>query len=377
MKPEWKELPRLYNAALQKFLKGGPEADMRPAHVLGERAQTLGLEILDLARIHETAVNSALPEAAGIAKQDPMIGRAGLFFAEAILIIEKTHRGAREADLHMSKIVKTLSERTLEQADSVQKLKTEISRRKAVEKSLRVSELTTKELLEKSRVMEENLRQLSRQLLSAQEEERRKISREMHDVIGQTLTGIGLQLEALKTATAADTKGLQKIITHTQRIVESSVETVHCFARELRPSLLDDLGLIPALESYVKDFAADTGVRVRLHAFASIEQADIAWRTTLYRITQEALKNVARHAKATQVAISIRQVKCGVHMEIKDDGCGFAVEGKGSATPHKRLGMLGMQERIEMIGGTFHVESATGGPTTIRVEIPAKSIQQN
>ena len=376
MKPEWKELPQLYKAALQTYLTAGPSPRKKPAHALGRRARALGLEILDLARIHEKVVEMLVPVDEAASSRDPLIGRAGLFFSEVILIIEKTNRGEREAELHLSKIVQTLSQRTLEQSGSVNLLQQEINLRKGVEESLRVSEQTTKVLLEESVLMQEDLRNLTRQLLSAQEEERRKISRELHDVIAQTLTGIVLHLASLKAVSIADTRVLRKKITSTQRIVEKSVDTVHRFARELRPSVLDDFGLIPALEAFIKGFAADTGIRVSLTVFAGIEQHDINKRTALYRIAQEALTNVARHAKASHAAVCIQQQASGIHMEITDNGCGFAVEGQASVRKHNRLGMLGMRERIEMIGGVFCVDSAPGGPTTIRVEIPAKAFNQ-
>ncbi|MDB6003435.1 MAG: histidine kinase [Prosthecobacter sp.] len=377
MKPKQPELSRLYHAALEKYLEGGPASSMKPAHALGRRALALGLETLELARIHEIAVQALVPLDAPAASSDFLIGQAGLFFAETIVAIEKTHRGAREADLHLSKIVKTLSQRTLEQAVSVKEQKQEISQRKAVEETLRLSQQTTSNLLEKSHQMQEELRHLSRQLLAAQEEERRKISRELHDVIAQTLTGIILQLATLKAASTSSTRVLRQKISSTQRLVAKSVDMVHLFARELRPSVLDDFGLIPALESYVKGFAADTGIRVTLTAFAGIEQTSSSLRTALYRIAQEALTNVARHAKASHAAVTIEDLDGSIRMAVKDDGCGFAVDGQASARKHNRLGMLGMRERIEMIGGVFHVDSAPGGPTTIRVEIPAKSLHQS
>ncbi len=116
-------------------------------------------------------------------------------------------------------------------------------------------------MLEQSDHLQEQLRQLSRQILSAQEEERKEISRELHDVIAQTLTGINVRLAALKKEAAVNTKGLDRNIARTQRLVEKSVDIVHQFARELRPAVLDDLGLIPALHSFMKNFTARTGVR--------------------------------------------------------------------------------------------------------------------
>jgi signal transduction histidine kinase len=301
------------------------------------------------------------------------MGRAGLFFAEAITPIEQTHRGAREANVHLSQIVATLSRRTIELADSVEELKQEVAQRKAVEESLRVSEQTSSQLLERSRKMQEELRHLSRQLLSAQEEERKKISRELHDVIAQTLTGINVRLAALKAESTASTEDLQKKITNTQELVEASVEIVHRFARELRPTLLDDLGLIPALKSFMKTFTEETGVRASLAAFAEVEKVDGDRRTVLYRVAQEALTNVARHAKASRAEVIIQELPGIISMQIKDDGKGFDADGARGSKKTTRLGLLGMRERVEMVGGTFCVDSASGRGTTIRVEIPSTS----
>jgi len=218
--------------------------------------------------------------------------------------------------------------------------------------------------------MQEQLRQLSRQILSAQEEERKEISRELHDVIAQTLTGINVRLSALAKEAAINTKGLDRNIARTQRLVEKSVDIVHQFARELRPAVLDDLGLIPALHSFVKIFSKRTRILVHLKAFAEVEQLPIAKRTVLFRVAQEALTNVARHAQASRVEVSIQKLPDSVCMKIKDDGKSFQVDrvlhGKGS----KRLGLLGMRERLEMVGGHFAVESAEGKGTTVIAQIP-------
>lgn len=366
------ELSRLYHAALQNYLKQSPGSDMEPARELGRYAMTIGLETLDMARIHEIALVSLVLPNYSSSTRNILMGRAGLFFAEAITPIEQTHRGARESNAQLNQIVKALDQRTLELAESVEVLKQEIIRRQAVEESLRASEQTSSELLEKSRRMQSELRELSHQLLTIQEEERMKISRELHDVIAQTLTGINVQLGTLKAESSADSKLLQQKISSTQRLVEKSVDIVHRFACELRPTVLDDLGLIPALKSFMKGFIADTGVRVTLKISAGIEQSNAMIRTVLYRVAQEALTNVARHAKASQAKVSIHCLDGIIRMEITDNGQGFEMDGILGANKSRRLGLLGMRERVEMVGGTFCIESVPGNATTIRVEIPSE-----
>jgi signal transduction histidine kinase len=239
-----------------------------------------------------------------------------------------------------------------------------------VEEALKRSQHHYSQLLEKSDRLQEELRRLSRQILSAQEEERKQISRELHDVIAQTLTGINIRLATLKKQAAVNTKGLDRNIARTQRLVERSVDIVHQFARELRPAVLDDLGLIPALHSFMKNFTARTGVRTHLTAFAKVEQLETARRTVLFRVAQEALTNVARHARASRVEVSIQQLPDCICMRIKDDGKSFPVERVLNGKGGKRLGLLGMRERVEMVGGRFEVQSAPGRGTTITAQIP-------
>jgi signal transduction histidine kinase len=267
-------------------------------------------------------------------------------------------------------MIQRLNQRSVDLTASNRRLQQEIAQRKSVEESLRRSKQHYSQLLEQSRHMQAQLRLLSRQLLLAQEEERKMISRELHDQIAQTLTGINVRLASLKTEALADTKGLQKKITSTQRLVEKSVDIVHRFARELRPTVLDDLGLIPALLAFMKSFTKRTGVRTHLTAFAALEQLNSTRRTVLFRVVQEALTNVARHAQASRVEVSIQKLPGRIRMKIKDDGKSFQVQRVLQAKGNKHLGLLGMRERLEMIGGNFGVESAPGKGTIVQAQIP-------
>jgi signal transduction histidine kinase len=166
-------------------------------------------------------------------------------------------------------------------------------------------------------------------------------------------------------------KSLLVKIQRTQQLVEKAADTVHQFARELRPTVLDDLGLIPALEAHLNCFTSDTGVRAALNVAADIEPLIGNRRTALFRIVQEALTNVARHAKATCVSISLLCLnESTIRMTITDNGQGFFADDAFGARKSKRLGLLGMKERIEMIDGTFCIESAPGQPTMVSVDLP-------
>ncbi|HMJ91430.1 MAG TPA: sensor histidine kinase, partial [Candidatus Acidoferrum sp.] len=312
----------------------------------------------------------AVVSSSSIDTKDGIFRRAGRFFAEAITLIEEKHRTAIEANAHLSRLNQSLRERAAELATANRQLKQEIIQRKAAERALKKSERHYSELLQQSRKMQEQLRLLSHQLLSAQEEERKMISRELHDEIAQTLTGINVQLATLKTEAKLNSTDLENKISRTQGLVEKSVEIVHQFARDLRPSVLDDLGLIPALHSFVRHFAERSGLVIRLKIFAGVEELSGAKRTVLYRVAQEALTNVVRHAHATQVEMNIERLSDAALMRIEDNGKSFAVKRMLSATKNIRLGLLGMRERVEMVGGQFNIQSAPGKGTTIEVQIP-------
>jgi PAS domain S-box-containing protein len=273
------------------------------------------------------------------------------------------------SDITVLKRAEEAQRRSDAMESSNEKLRQEIVRRKLMEKSLRASQRHQGKMLNQSRHMQEQMRHLSRQILLAQEDERKKLSRELHDVIAQTLTGINVRLSALKKAAALNTRGLDRNIARTQRLVEKSVNIVHEFARELRPAVLDDLGLIPALHSFVQLFSKRTHISVHLKVFAEVEQLDATRRTVLFRVAQEALTNVSRHAHASRVDVSIQKLAGGICMKIKDNGKSFQVERMIRSPGRKHLGLLGMRERLEMVGGSFDVESAPGKGTTIIAQI--------
>ena len=246
---------------------------------------------------------------------------------------------------------------------SNKKLKLEIVRRKAVEQALHQSEQLKSLLLEQ-------VRHLSHETLYSQENERKRISRELHDTVVQTLVGINIHLSALTKQSADNPRRFHQNIVRTQRIVEKSVAVVHQFALELRPTMLDDLGLIPALHTFLKDFLSRTGVRARLTAFAAVEKLSIAQRTVLYRVAVEGLNNVASHAQASNVEVSIKKLPGCICLTIKDDGKSFDVKRVLLKNGNGRLGLLGIRERLEMVGGQFTIESSPGHGTTLTARIP-------
>jgi signal transduction histidine kinase len=213
---------------LRKHLKRDPRASLQAARGLGRQAVAIGLETLDVARIHEGAL--ATLEAAS--SKNGIIEQAETFFTEAITPIEKTHRAALKANAHLSELNKTLGRRTMDLAATNRSLKQGIARRKTVEKALQRSEEHSKKLLQESHHLQKHLQQLTHRILSAQEDKRKKISHDLQDEIAQTLLGINVRLLTLKKEAGLNVLGLQKQIANTQRLVDKSVESIKRFARE-------------------------------------------------------------------------------------------------------------------------------------------------
>ncbi len=266
----------------------------------------------------------------------------------------------------------TIRKQAEEMSSQNLKLKKEIVRREKIEEALREQRKEQSVLLKQSRLQQRQLRDFSHRILNVQEEERKKISHELHDVITQTLVGINVHIAVLNQACVANPVMFKRQLSKTQALVKKAVLIVHDFARELRPTALDDLGLIPALQVYMDKFMVDTGIRVSLTASAKIDESKTAVRTALYRIIQGALTNVARHSKASRVKVTIICLEKVIRLTIKDDGQGFQVVGNAGSKKKSRLGLISMKERAEMVGGSLHIESTPGGHTTVRVEIPVK-----
>jgi signal transduction histidine kinase len=230
MKQKLIGLSQRYVAALRTHLRQGPRAipPCGTALALGRQAAALNLETLDVAKIHEGAL-ATLEASRG---KDGFIKRAEIFFTEAITPIEETHRAALKANVRLSKLSQTLGRRTVDLAASHRSLKQDIVQRKTVEQALRKSREHSRKLLKESRRLQKHLQRLTHQLLSAQEDKRKKISRDLHDEIAQTLLGINVRLLTLKKEVAIDAGGLKKEIASTQRLVDKSVKSIKRFARE-------------------------------------------------------------------------------------------------------------------------------------------------
>jgi signal transduction histidine kinase len=366
---------RQYRTALTKRLKAGPRSGGPLADGMGTKALAQGLDALDILRVHDQALSEIIAtDGLSPATRSNAYGQAGKFLADAIRTIESNHRAAINTIGPAASRVRALEK---ELATTKRRLEREAKKRTTAEQSLKLTVKSQAAALTHSQQLHAQLRRLSHRILTAQELERKEISRELHDQIAQLLTGINNHLAALKLEDAVNTRDLAKRIGATQRLVEKSVNVVHRFARDLRPTLLDDLGLIPALQSHLREFTKHSRVPVELSAAPGIEQLSIDRKTVLYRVAQAALCNISQHAKATGASLTLGKSRGAIFMDIHDNGKSFNVERVRFAKRHERLGIIGMRERVEMVGGAFSIESAPGKGTTIRVRIPLRGDLQS
>jgi len=215
--------------------------------------------------------------------------------------------------------------------------------------------------------------QKAMRMLQVQEEERKRISRELHDEVGTALTAVNMNLAVLQRDGAAEAAALlSKKIADIGGLLMGAMATVQTFARELRPTMLDELGFLPALRSYLKEYVERSGLRVHFKG-DDVGNLNAEQKTVLFRVAQESLTNVAKHAHASRVQITLRPVNNGIKMRIKDNGKGFAVDQRPSPEGEKRLGLLGMRERVRQVNGSFAVKSAPGEGATVEVGIPFDS----
>ena len=210
-----------------------------------------------------------------------------------------------------------------------------------------------------------DLQQLSARLVEVQETERRALARELHDEVGQALSALLLAIgNAAATISAKEHPETRSQLLDTRRLAEKTVAVVRDMCLLLRPSMLDDLGLLPALEWQAREVSRTESIRVSVQADSALEGLSDDQKTCVYRIVQEALRNVTRHAKAKHVQVALTENESALHLTVKDDGVGFTPERE------KGIGLLGMEERVKRLDGTFQVLSTPGGGTTIDVDLP-------
>jgi signal transduction histidine kinase len=271
------------------------------------------------------------------------------------LEIEVNERKQAEEALRKAheELEKRVEERTKELSKSNELLKQEITERKL-----------TEEELKKSR---EQLRNLSAHLQFAREDERTKIAREVHDELGQKLTALKMDLSSVSNKLPKDKKLLIEKTKSMSKLIDTTIETVQRITTELRPGLLDDLGLIAAIEWQAEEFQSRTGIECEITIDTGNIFLDRDRSTAIFRIFQEALTNVSRHANATRVEVSLKEEENRLELKVKDNGKGIE---ENQIFDSKSFGLIGIRERVYLLGGEVNISGIKNQGTTIMVNIP-------
>jgi signal transduction histidine kinase len=232
---------------------------------------------------------------------------------------------------------------------------------------LRIVRLEKLAAQQQAKVLEaqNELRKLSQQLVHAQEEERRSLSRELHDQVGQLLTAVRIGISNLEEALGSCSEKVSIQIDQTRRIAEQALRSVRDLAMGLRPAMLDDLGLGAALEWQARQHSRLCGVPVSVNLEGSLEDLTDEQRTCIYRVVQEALTNIARHANATDIHVEVLNRDGMLSIIVRDNGKGFDAK-----QPAKGLGIVGIKERVRQLGGHVSVDSSAGNGTSLVAVIP-------
>jgi signal transduction histidine kinase len=230
---------------------------------------------------------------------------------------------------------------------------------------LRVLERRSAEQRAVAERAEQQMRQLSQQLVATQEEERRKLSRELHDHVGQTLTALRMELGRIERLRMPGNDRIAQAVGEARLLVDEVVRTARDLALGLRPSMLDDIGLQAALEWHVRDLTRRSGLAVTLKTRGDVSDLGDSEKTCVYRIVQEALTNCVRHSRARQVTVTLERTGFGLDLAIADDGIGIDAERRGSG-----LGLKGIEERVRELGGTMTIEGAADAGTRLYVHLP-------
>jgi signal transduction histidine kinase len=305
MRETMEKLEDQYTAALRDSLVGMAESNLQQAYELGRRALADGLGVLDMASMYHKALSAGLPRDSTPEEIALMLRAGASFFAESLSAFEMTHRGFRDTNIALRHLNQTL------------------------------------------------------------EQEIKRIAHALHDEAGQLLASVYLALEEV-AGNLPPARGHLLKVKGLLDLIEGQLRRL---SHELRPTILDDLGLLPAIKFLAEGVAARTGLLIMVEGDSELSLPPLL-STTLYRIVQEAFTNVTRHAKATQVNVTIQHELQTLRCSIKDNGVGFDISSLSARIGERGLGMIGIRERLNSLGGSLSLVSTLGQGTELVIAIP-------
>jgi len=306
MKPNLDELGGLYSATLEEYLLRGTEAALHRSYELGRQALTEGLGVLEMIALHQRAMGKILLEMATPEKSVEAVQKGGEFLAEGMSSFEMTHRAFGEANAALRRVNEAL------------------------------------------------------------EQEAKRIAHTLHDEAGQLLAAVHMTLNEVACELPSEGSGrLQGV----RELLDQIEEQLRHLSHELRPTILDDLGLVPALEFLAEGVSRRTGLRIAVEGGNGNRLPEVI-ETALYRVVQEALNNVSKHARATRVQIRVWRTDKLIRCSVSDDGRGFEAASMLSGPDRRGLGLLGIYERLNALGGAVEIDSAPGRGTALQIQIP-------
>ena len=305
MREAMEKLEDLYTSALRDSMAGMGESSLQQAYELGRRGLAEGLGVLDMAAMYHKALAASLPRHLTPNETALMLQAGASFFAESLSPFEMTHRGFRESNVRLRQLNQTL------------------------------------------------------------EQEIQRIAHALHDEAGQLLASVYLALEEVARNLPPAREPLLKV----KGLLDLIEGQVRQLSHELRPTILEEMGLLPAIRFLAEGVTARTGVSITVVGDSEFSPAPLL-SATLYRIIQEAFTNVTRHAKATHVHVTIQQELQTLRCSVKDNGIGFDMSSRQARTGEGGLGLIGIRERLNSVGGDFVLRSTLGCGTELVITMP-------
>lgn len=282
------------------------------------------------------------------------VGLAGLLYFLPVRAIARAERHIAQGQAALAEFTQTLEQQVAERSSQL------------------------RDAYEQLRLKEQRLRELSTNAVLLQEAERRVIARELHDSAGQALTAIRINLQLIAHLASAESGPdgkVARLAGKTLTLADATLEEIRRAVSMLGPAILDDVGLVPAIERLCDDFGEPDSVTITSDLDVPDEGLSPALESVCYRVAQEALTNVARHARASEVHVRLQVEPARIVLEVRDNGRGFVPGERGESSGGR--GLVGMRERVELLGGALRIDSAPGVGTTVRVELPRRALSED